>query len=58
MEKIKIAFFDIDGTLIDFQAKQISQKMQETLMRLKANGILICLATGRSPLALPHFFRQ
>lgn len=55
MKKIKIVFFDIDGTLIDFQAKQISPKMLETLMRLQANGILICLATGRSPLALPHF---
>lgn len=55
MGKIKIAFFDIDGTLIDFHAHRPSPKTLETLARLKANGIAICLATGRSPLVLPHF---
>ena len=55
MKKIKIAFFDIDGTLIDMNTKRISEKMLETLVRLKENGIILCLATGRSPMALPHF---
>lgn len=55
MDRIRIAFFDIDGTLVDFHAKQISAKTLEALTRLRAQGIILCLATGRSPLALPHF---
>ena len=35
MKTIKIIFFDIDGTLIDMNKKQISQKMLETLKRSK-----------------------
>ena len=55
MKTIKIIFFDIDGTLIDMNKKQISQKMLETLKRLKENQIRICLATGRTPMSLPRF---
>lgn len=55
MRKIRIAFFDIDGTLIDFHRKQISAKTVEALKRLRARGVILCLATGRSPLELPHF---
>lgn len=55
MKKIKIAFFDIDGTLIDLNTKKISEKMLETLFRLREKGIILCLATGRSPISLPHF---
>lgn len=55
MNKIKIAFFDIDGTLIDLNTKKISKKMLKTLVRLKENGMILCLATGRAPIALPHF---
>ena len=55
MNPIKIVFFDIDGTLIDMTTKRISQKMLETLRRLKENGTILCIATGRSPMALPHF---
>lgn len=55
MDKIKIAFFDIDGTLIDLDTKKISEKMLETLARLQRKGIILCLATGRAPMALPHF---
>ena len=55
MKEIKIAFFDIDGTLIDINKKVISEKILETLSRLKQKGILICLATGRAPLTLPQF---
>lgn len=49
MNPIKIIFFDIDGTLIDMQKKQISEITLEMLRRLREKGILICLATGRSP---------
>ena len=55
MNRIKIIFFDIDGTLVDMQTKQISAKTIEALQRLKANGIKICIATGRSPVGLPKF---
>lgn len=52
---IKIAFFDIDGTLRDFEKRDISPKTLETLQRLKENGIRLVLATGRAPLLLPKF---
>lgn len=55
MEDVKMIFFDIDGTLIDMEKKQISERMLETLKALKSQNILICLATGRSPIALPQF---
>lgn len=55
MDNIKIIFFDIDGTLIDMGAKHISERMLETLARLRERGILLCIATGRSPVSLPHF---
>lgn len=50
MKNTKILFFDIDGTLIDMNRKKISDKMLETLIRLKERGILLCLATGRGPI--------
>ena len=55
MNQIKIIFFDIDGTLVDMQAKQISAKTMEALRGLKTKGIKICIATGRSPISLPKF---
>ncbi len=51
--EIKIAFFDIDGTLIDFSKKGLSDKTKEALNRLKEKGILLAIATGRAPLTLP-----
>ena len=53
MADIKIVFFDIDGTLVDMETKQITPKAVETLKRLRANGIKICVATGRSPISVP-----
>lgn len=53
MNPIKIVFFDIDGTLIDMQTKRITPATLETLRRLRAGGVKICLATGRSPITLP-----
>lgn len=55
MHEPKIVFFDIDGTLIDFQAQKPSEKTLETLKYLKEKGIRICLATGRTPMTLPDF---
>ena len=51
----RIIFFDIDGTLLNMGAKRLSDKTLEALTRLKARGILLCIATGRSPVSLPHF---
>lgn len=55
MNKPSIIFFDIDGTLVDMEKKHISEKAVETLQRLQKNGILLAIATGRSPAALPVF---
>ena len=55
MQEIKIIFFDIDGTLVDMQKKQISEKTVEALRKLKKNGIKICIATGRPRICLPRF---
>lgn len=55
MNNIKIAFFDIDGTLLDMNKKKISEKMLQTLLQLKKKNIIICIATGRTPMSLPHF---
>ena len=55
MDPIQIVFFDIDGTLIDMEKKEITPKTLEALRRLKALGVLLCLATGRGPLTLPRF---
>lgn len=52
---IRIAFFDIDGTLIDMNRKSISDQMLECLVRLKQNDIILCIATGRPPASVPHF---
>lgn len=55
MKDVKIIFFDVDGTLIDMEKKQISEKMLATLRALKEQNIVLCIATGRSPIALPQF---
>lgn len=44
----KIIFFDIDGTLIDMKKKQITERMLDTLRRLRERGILLAIATGRT----------
>lgn len=52
---IKIAFFDIDGTLVDLNKKVITPRMLDTLIQLKQKGLRICIATGRAPMTIPHF---
>ena len=46
MHKPQIIFFDIDGTLIDMEKKQVTPLMLDTLHRLQANGIRLAIATG------------
>lgn len=55
MSNTKIVFFDIDGTLIKPHSTDMSLKTLEALQKLRANGIKICVATGRSPMGLPKF---
>ena len=52
---IKIAFFDVDGTLLKLGSKVPSFKTVQTLQQLQAKGILLCMATGRGYLSVPHF---
>ena len=55
MDRIKIIFFDIDGTLIDMNKKHITDTMLDTLVQLQKKGIILCIATGRTPVTVPHF---
>lgn len=55
MCKPRIIFFDIDGTLIDMEKKRITERTLDALRRLQQNGILLAIATGRSPLIVPRF---
>lgn len=55
MEQIKIIFFDVDGTLVDMKNKEISPNTVHTLQQLRQRGIRICMATGRTPVTVPHF---
>lgn len=52
---IKIAFFDVDGTLLKLGSKEPSPKTVQALQQLQANGGLLCMATGRGYLSIPHF---
>lgn len=53
MKDLKIAFFDVDGTMIDMYTRKISPRMIETLNKLQNNGVKICMATGRPLLTIP-----
>lgn len=55
MNRIKIVFFDIDGTLLNYKHTQPSEKTLQALKMLKAKGTKLCIATGRAPFSLPHF---
>lgn len=52
---IKIAFFDVDGTLLKIGCKEPSQNTILALRKLKEKGVLLCMATGRSYPSIPHF---
>lgn len=50
----RMIFFDVDGTLRPLHGV-ISDTIMEMLRRLKEQGILVAIATGRSPVVLPDF---
>ena len=53
--EIKIAFFDIDGTLLNFGAKDISEAVKRSLRELRERGVKVFIATGRPPYRVPEF---
>ena len=55
MDKVKIAFFDIDGTLLELGKTEITAKTRKALYALKQNGIKIGIATGRAFATIPVF---
>lgn len=52
---MKIAFFDIDGTLLNFKESDLHPCIRDALIRLQNNGTKIFAATGRPPYAVPKF---
>ena len=52
---IRIAFFDIDGTLVKLGSKRLTPNTLLALKKLKEKGVILCLATGRSYQAVPRF---
>lgn len=48
MKDIKLVVFDIDGTLLDAGKDRIEDSAVEAIHALKANGIMVGVATGRS----------
>ena len=55
MKKIKIAFFDIDGTILRMGKPDLTEKTKEALNKLQQNGVKISLATGRTLMTIPEF---
>lgn len=45
---IKAAFFDVDGTLVSFRQRAITDRLREDLLELRRRGIKIFLTTGRA----------
>lgn len=50
--RIKAIFFDIDGTLRDFQTGRIPDSTKEALLEARKAGILLFIATGRHKLEM------
>ncbi len=52
-----LAFFDLDGTLLNSKS-QLDQEVIEALSRIRENGILPFIATGRGPFELKHLINN
>ncbi|MBR1409042.1 MAG: HAD family hydrolase [Clostridia bacterium] len=52
---IRMAFFDIDGTILPFGADELSHGVRSALQALQKKGIAVFAATGRPPYLVPHF---
>ena len=53
--RAKIAFFDIDGTIVNFGAKDISPRVSYALNYMQKEGCRLFIATGRPPYIMPVF---
>lgn len=48
MNDVKIVFFDIDGTILPFGEKKVPRSTIESINKLRAKGIKVIVATGKS----------
>ena len=48
MRNIQAAIFDVDGTLFDYREKKIHASTVDAVRRLKEQGVIIVIASGRS----------
>jgi len=53
----KIVFFDIDGTLLDFD-KALPISTKNAINQLKKNGVYVAIATGRAPFMFKELREQ
>lgn len=58
MPKNKIAFFDVDGTLLSFRTHSMPESARVALRELRREGVLIYVASGRALFQLPKFLRE
>ncbi|MBO9658815.1 MAG: HAD-IIB family hydrolase, partial [Chitinophagaceae bacterium] len=49
---IKAVFFDVDGTLVSFNTNKVPASAKQAIKTLRAKGIKVIVATGRSIKAL------
>lgn len=56
--KIKAIFFDVDGTLISFAAKELPPSTKKALQQLRDQGIKLFVSTGRHPAMLDNLKKQ
>lgn len=52
MQKIKAAFFDIDGTLLSFATRRVPASTAQALKGMRAAGLRLFIASGRPPMYL------
>ncbi len=52
--KIKLAVFDLDGTLLNHNG-ELTQQSVKALSLIKAQGVKICIASGRHTYMIQHF---
>lgn len=55
MRSVRIAFFDIDGTLVPLGKGVLSERTREALQALQRRGVRIAVATGRAIGSVPSF---
>ncbi len=55
MQQIKIIFFRYRRHIDRHAVQAHLPRTVEALHRLRANGIRLCIATGRAPVTLPDF---